>query len=735
MHVAKVLLRSKRGDTAAGLADDDRIRSISGWSKRAVYFAVLVAYLAMSLWLTGATGQSITRSMLNESGDPNVFVFFLKWWPWALLHGQNPFMFQDISYPVTYNAAWMTSIPGPALLAAPVTLVWGPVAAWNILMLFAPVAAAGSMFALLDVLESSYLASLIGGFIFGFGSYEIGQMAGHIFLILIFPIPLVLMVLLLRLQKKIKPKWFVAVAILSTSFLFYTSIEIALTTFISATAGMIIFLFFFRREFLNVLFTLWREWLAIAIGIIILCLPLIYYLMLGLNIGGVSINSPTTYSTDLLNFVIPTPVTALGSSIFFNIANSFSGNFSENGGYIGIVLLLTVAIAIAEGLRRARWVKPLAIFTLVITVFTLGPFLHVAGTTTSVRLPWYLVFGLPIFKDILPARLMLYVSLVVAIWTALWISWGSNLKSTVLRSTLVLVGVVLIWPSRATFQFSNPNIPKAVSNGELASFVGKQTGVLVLPQGPALPFSQGNLGALWAEASDFKIKVTRPPWGYNPYSSGVGYVRWIFSSLATNESPVQGSALQLEIFCSVHSDGVVAVPTSDASWIQFLDGLNWVHRTFSGVSVYRVPETVMLKYAHVTAQGADTSFYLSELNALSSAADCYLLRGGKISDLTPDSAIAYHCLSASYAGQSNQSNWTVAGGWIGAQGQNIGIGLEVNGSMAHAVFSELGKSISNLAPVDYMVYDPRPRTLKLSQMSSGIQAGTVGAYLLIVRGP
>ena len=54
--------------------------------------------------------------------DPNFYVWCLRWWPYAVVHGLNPLYTHQIAAPAGHSLAWVTTVPPLALLAAPLTL-------------------------------------------------------------------------------------------------------------------------------------------------------------------------------------------------------------------------------------------------------------------------------------------------------------------------------------------------------------------------------------------------------------------------------------------------------------------------------------------------------------------------------------------------------------------------------------------------------------------------------------
>ena len=70
--------------------------------------------------------------------DPQIFVWSFAWWPHAILHGQNPFFTHAIWEPEGFNLTWATSVPGLAIAFAPLTLLFGPVLAYNVASILMP---------------------------------------------------------------------------------------------------------------------------------------------------------------------------------------------------------------------------------------------------------------------------------------------------------------------------------------------------------------------------------------------------------------------------------------------------------------------------------------------------------------------------------------------------------------------------------------------------------------------
>lgn len=140
----------------------------------------LLTYLLIELMLFDPLRHNLTKSIFMFSADPDLSLWVLYWWPFALIHHLNPFTTNYLWHPAGYNLTWVTSIPTLSLITAPITLISNPILSWNLLNLAAPVLSSFFAYFLIVYLTNNFTASVVGGYFFGFGSYELGQLLGHI---------------------------------------------------------------------------------------------------------------------------------------------------------------------------------------------------------------------------------------------------------------------------------------------------------------------------------------------------------------------------------------------------------------------------------------------------------------------------------------------------------------------------------------------------------------------------
>src|SRR6266566_4031347 len=108
--------------------------------------AAFLLYLAFSLLLFGrGLSGRLTTACIGLKSDPIMFMWYLRWWRYALEHRVNPFLTDLIWAPPGFNLAWSTFIPLPAWIVMPLGRVFGETAAYNVLCLIAlPLAAAAA---------------------------------------------------------------------------------------------------------------------------------------------------------------------------------------------------------------------------------------------------------------------------------------------------------------------------------------------------------------------------------------------------------------------------------------------------------------------------------------------------------------------------------------------------------------------------------------------------------------
>src|SRR5215204_4359377 len=367
--------------------------------------AVLAAYTAISFLYFGIRLLPHPgRSYVGEGADPEIFIWSFAWWPHAILNGENPVVTHAIWAPDGIDLAWATSIPGLALALAPLTLAAGPVVAYNVAAILMPALAAWTTFLLCHRVVGRTWPALVGGYLFGFSSYMLGQQFGHMHMTSVFLLPLVPLLVLRYLDGDIGER---RLAVLLGALLaaqLSLSTEVALTLTIALVVGLAIAWVAARDRRARLRRLMAPLAGAYAVGAV-LASPLLVYALRDFERG--SINPPGTYTADLLNFFVPTRIVAVSGSWARDHALHFPGNDAERGAYIGIPTLLIIALHTLRSHRTAA-TRFLVTAVGIAALAALGGTLIVSGRRT-VPLPWALVDGLPGLNNVLPVRLSVFV--------------------------------------------------------------------------------------------------------------------------------------------------------------------------------------------------------------------------------------------------------------------------------------------------------------------------------------
>jgi hypothetical protein len=390
---------------------------------------VLYGALASLAYLPSFPGNT-NRLPTCACGDLIQAAWSLRWTPFALAHGHNPFFTNFVGYPSGANLAQSTTMPLLGVVGAPISVGLGPVAALNFFLWLAIAASATSCFFVLRRWVRCTPAAFVGGLVYGFSPYMAGQAAGHLNLLFVpFP-PLILLALdeLIVRQRGSALRWGLLLGALGAAQ-FLVSSEIFVTTGLLALVGVVVLAVANPRQVARHARHAARG-LAWALA---LCTPIVIYPAL-FNLAGTnryvgSAHGIYPFPADLLGLVVPNANQWLAPSGIASYANRFiMGDVVENGSYLGIPLLI-VLVAVVVLMRRSGLVRFAGIMAAIAWVLSLGPRLTVGTHETAVRLPFVILAHLPIFPSLINARFSLFVDL----FGALLLAVGLDRAHTALR--------------------------------------------------------------------------------------------------------------------------------------------------------------------------------------------------------------------------------------------------------------------------------------------------------------
>ena len=436
----------------------------------------LGAFAALALLYLGvAVLRHPGTDILGIGGDQEIFVWALGWWPHALGAGINPVITHAIWAPTGVNLAWATSVPAAALALAPLTLAAGPVVAYNVVGIAAPALAAFTAYLLCRRLAGGRLwPALAGGYLFGFSSYELGQSLGHLHMTLVFLVPVVALVVERAVEGELTPRRLVLwlAPLLALQLGFSTELATSLTLALAGGLALAWWQMPCRRDAIQ---ALWRPLLVAYGAAAVLAAPLTWYLLTGFESG--SVNSPSVFSADAVNLLVPTRITALGAAVSWPLIGDIRGDLAENGAFLGPILLVVVALWARRAWATAGG-RVLTLMLVATIVASLGPLLRVAGHAVA-PLPWLLVVWMPVFDNLLPVRFALFTALVLAVIVARWLA---EPHAGAGRWLLVGAGLLCLVPSvGSSIWHATPPRPAFFQHDAWRAVLGDSSRILVIP--------------------------------------------------------------------------------------------------------------------------------------------------------------------------------------------------------------------------------------------------------------
>jgi hypothetical protein len=616
------------------------------------FLAGLIFLLLSLSYLGRGLRGSLSTSYLGQGTDPPMFMWFLQWWRYALENRVNPFLTKLLWAPQGFDLAWATFIPLPSWFAMPLLRTIGSSAAYNILCMLAPPLAALTAYMLCRRITAAFWASLLGGYIFGFSPYMLGQILSHLHLVTAFPVPLVVLAGLRRLDEDISAKRFATELAMLLVAQFLCSVELFATLTLVGGFALLLAIVLFPGETRARLVQLIAPTAAAYVLASVILSPYLYYLLaLGTPHG--PIWTPDRFSADVIGFLVPTETFALGTlHSALAITREFTVNLPEDGAYVGIPMLVMV-----ELYRRRHWTSPqgkfLTIMLAAVAVAAMGPVLHIGGRQ-SIPLPWALFTRLPLIANILPVRFMMYAFLVLGVMLATWLASPSVSVAAKYVATALIALSLMPNPS-AGFWVSELRVPEFFSSGAYRNELLRGETILALPFG-----KQGN-SMYWQAKSDMYFKMAGGWTGVTPFQFARMPVVNFFEGADDLPEPVDQLKTYLARFGVT---AIVADPTDPrfAAFQPVLGALEVPARLVGGVWIYKVPPDALAGYAKIRAPAAEARAEALRMDAVLSAAARYLADGHDAPSLSPLELQRYGLLPAGWhvdAARYTISDWSV----------------------------------------------------------------------------
>ena len=640
-----------------------------GRGRRLEAAAALLIYSAVSVALFGlAVFGRFPRAYIGAGNDPLTFMWFLVWWPHALREGLDPFITNAVWAPGGVNLAWTTSIPGPSLAAAPLTVAFGPVVAFNVLMLMAPPLSAWTAYVLCRHVSGSFVPALIGGYLFGFSTYALGHQIAHMNLALVFAVPLAAYLVLLDFDGVLRPPALVGLLAATLVLQFSISTEIFAS---SAVFGAMVLALALAGAPAAARGRVRSTCVRVLCAYALAALALLPYLrhVFAAGIPTTPILDPEHYSSDLLNFFLPTPITFVGGQALHSIAKDFRTNLQETTAYMSLPLLAVVWMFGRRHWRSARGRLLVGAFLLT-CVASLGPTVHADGVPLAASL-WRPFVRLPLINNALPDRFVMYAFLAASLILAVWLASADASRRT--KWALASLAVLLLLPDIPSGPWATPlGVPDFFAQGLYRRHLAPGVNAIVVP------YSTRGGSMLWQAQSRMYFRMAG---GYLSPRVPPEFQAWpVFRSLYTGTA-IPSYRTQLLAFLASHDvgailvdDAYVADPRTRAAWPELLAGLGLPVTRAGGVSLYTVPPA---QGPRRTVLEMQQRLALDNAAALVAAARRYLDGGGPPARLTPSRVEPLGLLPAGWVPAApGLAAQAVDHLWLGPWGTDeIGVGL------------------------------------------------------------
>lgn len=586
----------------------------SRWREAAI---ALAGYLCLSAILYGhgvlgrlADAMVGTGPWASAGRDQGSFIWYIAWGARSISQLRDPLSTMAIYAPHGWNLAWATDIPGPAALLTPLTMLAGPVVSFNVLALCAPAFAAWTAYLLcrqiLSIEATSTPAAIgarsgaegtssrgrlarllspgpapavVGGLLFGFGTYETVEMINHVNLALVGLVPLTALLVLRRHARRISRATFILALGVVLAAQMLTSTEVFATSVLFGAFAIALWAALSgAKAWRRVALTAGECLLGVLLGGV-LSIPFLYQ---AFHFGNPARGIAGRYlNLDAANVLTSTKATLVpGIGTLFWSAHELHSNVTEQTGYLGLPLLAMLA-AFAWSFRRRHAGWWLIAFMLWVGLLSLGGKALIDSRPLSFPLPWALIDKLPLMKFAAPARFTLFLWLAIAVAGCLWLAQGRRSSR---NARWALLGVVLIslMPSPVSIRWSTPvDRPSLLRSSQLASYVPPRSVVLALPYG-----SRGN-SMLWQVEAHFRFRLAG---GYASIVVPPQYRRWSNLLQALGGAPFSGN-LTPELCSFLRYTGTRTIllrEKAPGSWRQLLRPLGITPVAVGGFHVYKL---------------------------------------------------------------------------------------------------------------------------------------------------
>ncbi len=464
-----------------------------------------VAYVAAAVAITFDLWTDPRGRMLAALGgaDNALYEWFLAHAAHSVTSWSNPLFAHSMNAPDGVNMIGNATGLGLGIPLTPITLAFGPMVTFKILLIFAIAGTAWAYyFVFARHLVTNRWAALVGGAFCGFAPGLISQAAGsHLQMATQFLVPFIVW-RVMRLREPGRAVRNGVVLGLLITYQVFIGEEVLLLTALTCGVLVVSYIAMRPRDALAV----WRPFLgglgvAAGLAFVLLAYPLWFQFLGPQRYHGLPFD-PERYYADLASYTAYARESWFGSVA---TAEGLARNVTEENTFYGWPLVILVPLMVAF-LWRTRLAARLAGIAIVVYfVLSLGTHVMINGRDTGLQGPWALLRLVPPFDLTMSTRLSLVliplIGLVLALFAdRLWsrptgkhVRWQPMAVIARVVGTLALVvALAPIAPTKLP-TMATPPLPTFFTSGTWREHLPAGTTIVPAP----VPYSGAMDGAHW----------------------------------------------------------------------------------------------------------------------------------------------------------------------------------------------------------------------------------------------
>jgi hypothetical protein len=565
---------------------------------------VVLFYLALGVILWWHVWATHPAGWMLPGGDAWRNAWFFEWTPWSVLHGHSPLYSGAANYPTGVNVLLNAGAPLLGAVFAPVTLIFGPIAAFNVASTLALPLSATAAYSLMRRFSTWRPAAFVGGLLYGFCPQEaVHGLGGHLNLSFTPLVPLILLAWYeISAQAGHTRRWGTLLGVLVAGE-FLVSSELLLDTLVvGAVVTVVAAVAWHRRARARLRGAVMGVAWATGTSVVLLAWPAWSMLRGPGHVNGPVQQVAQAYRADLLGPIVPDSAQLLSIHTWVSWSDHFANSVAENGSYLGLPLLLLLGAGLLWQ-RHNRTLIVAGICAAAAFVLSLGGALSVrtapALTATGrarghVPLPGAVFERVTLLDNAVPARYALMVALMAALAAAVLLDeLHRTLSAGRSRRPWLAVAVPVALAGLALA----PMLPAGLAGPIGPDVTPRQFTAVAeaLPAGQAVitfPYPSGDFPEPIMWQTDTRFRYSTPGGSFFvPAASGrvafsplLGYTQdsltaEVFTGVAHGSPPAPNDLLRtaiLDEWRMWHIDAVIAIPALSTDPKQSVAFLTWL---------------------------------------------------------------------------------------------------------------------------------------------------------------